>query len=157
MEKSFKVIDDAASVCGSCQSSNCEECSTTVRKETSSGMSRREPARMTFAGSAAALAGSEENARGHIIVTARTGGPGGVLPAIVKGLKDYRKVTPRQLREAYPAAAPVGYLCKHSATLSAAEGGCQTEIGVGSAMAAKDMNPRYKETSEAGLAALVLC
>jgi L-serine dehydratase len=34
------------------------------------------------------------------------------------------------------AAAAVGYLCKHHATLSAAEGGCQAEIGVASSMAA---------------------
>ena len=34
------------------------------------------------------------------------------------------------------AAAAIGYLCKHNATLSAAEGGCQAEIGVASAMAA---------------------
>ena len=33
-------------------------------------------------------------------------------------------------------AAVVGYLCKHNATLSAAEGGCQAEIGVASAMGA---------------------
>ena len=34
------------------------------------------------------------------------------------------------------AAAAIGYLCKHNATLSAAEGGCQAEIGIASAMAA---------------------
>ena len=34
------------------------------------------------------------------------------------------------------AAAAVGYLCKHNATLSGAEGGCQAEIGVASAMGA---------------------
>jgi L-serine dehydratase len=189
--------------------------------------------------SGAALGASEENARGHIIVTAPTGGSAGVLPALVKGLKDYRQVTPQKLRDAFLAAAAVGYLCKHNATLSAAEGGCQAEIGVASAMGAamaaeahgagmqvianaaesalehhlgmtcdpvagfvqvpciercafgavkswtafciasnevetrrrvdldtciaamamtaKDMNPKYKETSEAGLAAQVLC
>jgi L-serine dehydratase len=34
------------------------------------------------------------------------------------------------------AAAGIGYLCKHNATLSGAEGGCQAEIGVASAMGA---------------------
>jgi len=86
--------------------------------------------------SAAALAASEENARGHIIVTAPTGGSAGVLPALVKGLRDYRKVQPQALRNGFLAAAAVGYLCKHNATLSAAEGGCQAEIGVASAMGA---------------------
>jgi len=85
---------------------------------------------------AAALAASEENARGHIIVTAPTGGSAGVLPALVKGLRDYRKVSDQVLREGFLAAAAVGYLCKHNATLSAAEGGCQAEIGVASSMGA---------------------
>ncbi len=40
----------------------------------------------------------------------------------------------QKLREGLLAAAVVGYLCKHNATLSAAEGGCQAEIGVASAM-----------------------
>src|SRR4030095_4426602 len=34
------------------------------------------------------------------------------------------------------AGLAIGYLCKHNATLAAAEGGCQSEIGVASAMAA---------------------
>src|SRR3954451_9503946 len=85
---------------------------------------------------AAAIAASEENARGHIIVTAPTGGSAGVLPALVKGLRDYRKVSPQALRDSFLAAAAVGYLCNHNATLSAAEGGCQAEIGVASAMGA---------------------
>jgi L-serine dehydratase len=86
--------------------------------------------------SAAALAASEENARGHIIVTAPTGGSAGVIPALVKGLRDYRKVSEKDIRDGFLAAAAVGYLCKHNATLAAAEGGCQAEIGVASSMGA---------------------
>ena len=41
-----------------------------------------------------------------------------------------------KLRDGFLAAAAVGYLCKHNATLSGAEGGCQAEIGVASAMGA---------------------
>jgi L-serine dehydratase len=85
---------------------------------------------------AAALAASEENARGHIIVTAPTGGSAGVIPALTAGLRDYRKVSPQALRDGFLAAAAIGYLCKHNATLSAAEGGCQAEIGVASSMGA---------------------
>jgi L-serine dehydratase len=85
---------------------------------------------------ASALAASEENARGHIIVTAPTGGSAGVMPALTKGLRDYRKVSDKELRDSFLAAAAVGYLCKHNATLSAAEGGCQAEIGVASSMGA---------------------
>ena len=87
--------------------------------------------------SAYALAGSEENGRGHLVVTAPTGGSAGVLPALVYGLGEGgRKLSQEQIRKGMLAAAAIGYLCKHNATLSAAEGGCQAEIGVASAMAA---------------------
>jgi L-serine dehydratase len=86
--------------------------------------------------SAFALAASEENGRGHLVITAPTGGSAGVMPALVYGLLEVRKVDLQKVREGMLAAAAVGYLCKHHATLSAAEGGCQAEIGVASAMAA---------------------
>jgi L-serine dehydratase len=84
-----------------------------------------------------ALAGSEENARGHLVVTAPTGGSAGVLPALVYSLGEGgRKMPPEKIRDGFLAAASIGYLCKHNATLSGAEGGCQAEIGVASAMGA---------------------
>jgi L-serine dehydratase len=87
--------------------------------------------------SAYALAGSEENARGHLVVTAPTGGSAGVLPALVYALGEGGRQLPQdKLRNGFLAAAAVGYLCKHNATLSGAEGGCQAEIGVASAMGA---------------------
>jgi L-serine dehydratase len=87
--------------------------------------------------SAYALAGSEENARGHLVITAPTGGSAGVIPAIVYALGEGgRKLSREKLREGLLAAAAIGYLCKHNATLSGAEGGCQAEIGVASAMGA---------------------
>src|SRR4029434_11046910 len=86
--------------------------------------------------SAFALAASEENGRGHLVITAPTGGSAGVMPALVYGLMEVRKVDRQKIRDGMLAAAAVGYLCKHHATLSAAEGGCQAEIGVASAMAA---------------------
>jgi L-serine dehydratase len=104
--------------------------------------------------SAYALAGSEENGRGHLVVTAPTGGSAGVLPALVYGLGEGgRKLPPEKIRQGMLAAAAIGYLCKHNATLSAAEGGCQAEIGVASAMAAAliatayDANARVVENA----------
>ena len=104
--------------------------------------------------SAYALAGSEENGRGHLVVTAPTGGSAGVLPAIVYALGEGgRKLPPEKIRNGMLAAAAIGYLCKHNATLSAAEGGCQAEIGVASAMAAAlaatahDLEPRVVENA----------
>ncbi len=87
--------------------------------------------------SAYALAGSEENARGHLVVTAPTGGSAGVMPALVYALGEGgRKVPQEKIRRGMLAAAGIGYLGKHNATLSGAEGGCQAEIGVASAMGA---------------------
>lgn len=84
-----------------------------------------------------ALAGSEENARGHLVVTAPTGGSAGVMPALVYAVGEGgRKLPQQKIRDGMLAAAAVGYLCKHNATLSGAEGGCQAEIGVASAMGA---------------------
>ncbi len=104
--------------------------------------------------SAYALAGSEENGRGHLVVTAPTGGSAGVLPALVYALGEGgRKLSQDQIRKGMLAAAAIGYLCKHNATLSAAEGGCQAEIGVASAMAAAlvaaayDASPRVLENA----------
>ena len=87
--------------------------------------------------SAFALAASEENARGHLVITAPTGGSAGVMPAIVYALvESKRKLPMEKVREGLLAGAAIGYLCKHNATLSGAEGGCQSEIGVASAMSA---------------------
>jgi L-serine dehydratase len=77
----------------------------------------------------------EENARGHIIVTAPTAGSAGIIPAVVKSLRDLN-TSQQNIREGFLAAAAIGYLCKHNATLSGAEGGCQAEVGVGSSMGA---------------------
>jgi L-serine dehydratase len=87
--------------------------------------------------SACALAASEENARGHLVITAPTGGSAGVMPAIVFALtQSERKVPMDKIRQGLLAGLAIGYLCKHNATLAAAEGGCQSEIGVASAMTA---------------------
>jgi L-serine dehydratase len=84
-----------------------------------------------------ALAGSEENARGHLVVTAPTGGSAGVMPALVYVVGEGgRKLPQEKIRAGMLAAAAIGYLCKHNATLAGAEGGCQAEIGVASAMGA---------------------
>ena len=70
-------------------------------------------------------------------MTTPTGGSAGVVPAVAYALvESKRKVPMRKIREGLLAGLAVGYLCKHNATLAAAEGGCQSEIGVASAMAA---------------------
>jgi len=87
--------------------------------------------------SAYALAASEENGRGHLVITAPTCGSAGVMPSLVYGLGEGgRKLSREKIRQGMLAAAAIGYLCKHNATISAAEGGCQAEIGVASSMSA---------------------
>ena len=97
--------------------------------------------------SAFALAASEENGRGHLVITAPIGGSAGVMPSLVYGLLEVRKVPREKVRDGMLAAAAVGYLCKHHATLSAAEGGCQAEIGVASSMAAALIATSYDAPS----------
>ena len=97
--------------------------------------------------SAFAIAASEENGRGHLVITAPTGGSAGVMPSLVYALLEVRKVDRQKVREGMLAAAAVGYLCKHHATLSAAEGGCQAEIGVASSMAAALVATAYDAPS----------
>lgn len=104
--------------------------------------------------SAFALAASEENARGHLVITAPTGGSAGVMPAVVYALVESKRKLPiEKVREGLLAGAAIGYLCKHNATLSGAEGGCQSEIGVASAMTAAflaqamDSTPRVLENA----------
>jgi L-serine dehydratase len=53
----------------------------------------------------------------------------------------------QKVREGMLAARPSGILCKHHATLSAAEGGCQAEIGVASSMAAALVATAYDAES----------
>ena len=105
---------------------------------------RSAPQRAVGVISAYALAGSESNARGHLVITAPTGGSAGVMPAVIVSLgPEGAGLSDQKLREALLAGAVVGYLGKHNATLSGAEGGCQAEIGVASAMAAAAIATAY--------------
>ncbi len=83
-----------------------------------------------------ALAASEENASGHCVVTAPTCGAAGVIPAVVFMLKRHMGALQEEIRQGLIAAASIGFLAKHNASISGAEVGCQGEVGVASAMAA---------------------
>ena len=84
-----------------------------------------------------ALAVNEENASFGRVVTAPTNGAAGVIPAVLQyyiafcdGDSDDKII------QFLLTAAEVGSIFKKGATISAAMGGCQAEIGVSSAMAA---------------------
>ncbi len=83
-----------------------------------------------------AFAASEENASGGVIVTAPTCGSAGVMPSLVYAMRHDMHVGDRAIREGFLAAAAVGFIAKHNASIAGAEVGCQGEIGVASAMAA---------------------
>lgn len=83
-----------------------------------------------------AFAAAEENASGGVIVTAPTCGSAGVMPALVYAMRHDLFIGDRAIREGFLAAAAVGFIAKHNASIAGAEVGCQGEIGVASAMAA---------------------
>ena len=84
-----------------------------------------------------ALAVNEENASFGRVVTAPTNGAAGVIPAVLQyfvlfGGGD----SDEKILQFLLTAAEIGSIFKKGATISAAMGGCQAEIGVSSAMAA---------------------
>ncbi len=82
-----------------------------------------------------ALAVTEENAAGGIIVTAPTCGSSGVVPAVLKTLKDSFDFSERKILRALATAGLIGNIVKKNASISGAKVGCQGEIGTACAMA----------------------
>lgn len=85
-----------------------------------------------------ALAVNEVNASLGRIVTAPTNGSAGVIPSVLMYYLtiENHKAGFDQIKEFLLVASEIGSLFKKGATISAAMGGCQAEIGVSSAMAA---------------------
>lgn len=82
-----------------------------------------------------ALAVSEENAAGGLIVTAPTCGACGVVPAVLKYYKKVYQTNLKQIYQALATAGLIGNLVKFNASISGAEVGCQGEVGTACAMA----------------------
>jgi L-serine dehydratase len=84
-----------------------------------------------------ALAVNEENASFGRVVTAPTNGAAGVIPAVLMYAINFcKKGSQQDIHRFLLTANAIGILFKNGATISAAMGGCQAEIGVSSAMAA---------------------
>lgn len=83
-----------------------------------------------------ALAVNEENAAFGRVVTGPTNGAAGVVPAVCMYYWCFCRSSEQGVIDFLLTAAEVGSLFKKGATISAAMGGCQAEIGVSSAMAA---------------------
>jgi L-serine dehydratase len=106
-----------------------------------------------------ALAVNEENAAGGRVVTAPTNGAAGVLPAV---LRYYEIFAPSPTRDGarlfLTTAAAIGFLYKQRASISAAEMGCQGEVGVACSMAAAGLaaalgasNAQVENAAEIGM------
>jgi L-serine dehydratase len=101
-----------------------------------------------------ALAVNEQNAAFGRVVTAPTNGAAGVIPAVLQYLVTFKEMPASQtqyedliLRFLY-TASEIGCIFKKRATISAAMGGCQAEIGVSSAMAAAGLTECIGGTAE---------
>ncbi len=83
-----------------------------------------------------ALAVNEENAVGSRVVTAPTNGAAGVIPAVLAYFNRFKNSHEDFIITFLATAAAIGMLYKKNASISAAEVGCQGEIGVACSMAA---------------------
>lgn len=85
-----------------------------------------------------ALSVNEVNASLGRVVTAPTNGSAGVIPAVLMYYMviENHEANENQIKQFLMVTGEIGSIFKKGATISAAMGGCQAEIGVSSAMAA---------------------
>jgi L-serine dehydratase len=101
-----------------------------------------------------ALAVNEENASFGRVVTAPTNGAAGVIPAVLHYYLIFTEnVTEDKVIQFLLTASEVGSIFKKGATISAAMGGCQAEIGVSSSMAAAALTEALGGTQRQALMA----
>ncbi|MBL9047896.1 MAG: L-serine ammonia-lyase, partial [Tabrizicola sp.] len=96
-----------------------------------------------------AMAVNEENAAGGQVVTAPTNGAAGVVPAVIRYWLDHVPgASPSKVGDFLLTASAIGGLCKHNASISGAECGCQAEVGSAAAMAAAGLAAVLEGTPE---------
>lgn len=101
-----------------------------------------------------ALAVNEENASFGRVVTAPTNGAAGVIPAVLFYFVIFNNGnSEEQVMRFLLTASEIGSIFKKGATISAAMGGCQAEIGVSSAMAAAALTEAMGGTQRQALMA----
>lgn len=101
-----------------------------------------------------ALAVNEENASFGRVVTAPTNGAAGVIPAVLQYFVLFNNGDSHEkIIQFMLTAAEIGSIFKKGATISAAMGGCQAEIGVSSAMAAAGLTEASGGTQRQALMA----
>ncbi|MGY8914598.1 MAG: L-serine ammonia-lyase, iron-sulfur-dependent, subunit beta, partial [Flavobacteriales bacterium] len=102
-----------------------------------------------------ALSVNEVNASLGRVVTAPTNGSAGVIPAVLMYYMviENHDATFEHIKKFLMIAGEIGSIFKKGATISAAMGGCQAEIGVSSAMAAGALTELMGGTPEQALMA----
>lgn len=101
-----------------------------------------------------ALAVNEENASFGRVVTAPTNGASGVIPAVLLYFVIFCDGNNKEkIIHFLLTASEIGSIFKKGATISAAMGGCQAEIGVSSAMAAAALTESLGGTQRQSLMA----
>lgn len=102
-----------------------------------------------------ALAVNEVNASLGRVVTAPTNGSAGVIPAVLMYylVIENHDADFEHIKKFFLVAGEIGSIFKKNATISAAMGGCQAEIGVSSAMAAGALTELLGGTPEQVLVA----
>lgn len=83
-----------------------------------------------------AYAAAEENAMGHIVVTAPTLGSCGIVASLMYYAFNDLKLSKHKLCEALAVGGLFGNIVKRNATIAGAIGGCQAEVGTACSMAA---------------------
>lgn len=94
-----------------------------------------------------ALAVNEQNASYSRVVTAPTNGAAGVIPSVIQYHVAFCNGSDEDIVRFLLTAGEIGSVFKKGATISAAMGGCQAEIGVSSAMAAAGLTAVFGGTT----------
>ena len=105
-----------------------------------------------------AIAVNEENAAGGKVVTSPTNGAAGIIPAVLRYYDRFHEGTAEGRAKFLLTATAIGSLYKRNASISAAEVGCQGEVGVACSMAAAGLcaalggsNAQIENAAEIGM------
>ncbi|MBL4695069.1 L-serine ammonia-lyase, iron-sulfur-dependent, subunit alpha [Candidatus Gracilibacteria bacterium] len=104
--------------------------------------------KVTLRAMAYATAVGEQNACMNRIVAFPTAGGAGVVPGVLFSASESFKAGKRKLLRGMFCASTIGLIIAENATLSAAKGGCQAEVGAAAGMAAAGLTEMRGGTPE---------
>ncbi|MGJ3261981.1 MAG: L-serine ammonia-lyase [Salinarimonas sp.] len=120
-----------------------------ARLQAGERINARSPSEVMDRVSTFAIAVNEENAAGGRVVTAPTNGAAGIVPAVLRYLREIcGEAAPETTRGFLLTAAAIGGLIKRKASISGAEVGCQGEVGSAASMAAAGLAAALGATPE---------